>query len=174
VNIGVLAFIDSANSVQLAVMMQKDYETRLNELESQNVEYAYEIAKRDDKIHGLQARIHEIEAQLNHEMGVTAALKQLYRGLDDKIMRTLNERGQRKKKTSSHHPAIAPARHTDYEALICIAREYDVNEFFTLKARTPKHNLRFSYRMVAKGYRVMRDGGMTGAKKLYHLKAGRK
>lgn len=152
-------------------MIQKDYEARLRELERQNVEYAEQLAKRDSKIHGLNVRIRELELHLHHQQGARAALKQLYHGIDNKIMRTLNERGERKKKPVRSHPALAVNDDMGYQALLDAAREYDAKEFFAMKKRVYKHNLKPGYRLVAKGYRVARDSGMAGVKKIYGLRS---
>lgn len=167
------AFNEPVNSVQLIAMIQKDYEARIRELEGQNVEYADELAKRDSKIHGLNVRIRELEVHLHHQAGSRAALKQLYRSIDNKIMRTLTERGQRKKERPSSHPSIHTNEDMDYRALIRVAREYDTKEFFTYKKRLYKHNLKPGYRIVAKSYRVMRDGSLMSIKKLYGLRASK-
>lgn len=171
VKIGVMAFNGPGNSVQLIAMRQKDYEARLHDLESQNIEYADQLAKRDSKIHGLNMRIKELEVQLHHQKGSRAALKQLYHSIDNKIMRTLTERGQRKKEHTSSHPRIDVGENTNYRALIEAARLYDVEEFFALKKRVYKHHLRPSYRVVAKSYRLVRDGGIAGVKKINKLRS---
>mgnify|MGYP002378319794 CR=1 FL=1 len=165
------AFNGTVDSVQLIAMIQKDYEARLRELESQNVEYAEQLAKRDSKIHGLNVRIQELELHLHHQQGARAALKQLYHGIDNKIMRTLTERGERKKRVVTTHPTITTNENMRYADLLKEAREYDAKEFFALKKKVYKHNLKPAYRLVAKSYRVARDGGLAGMKKIHKLRS---
>lgn len=165
------AFNGSLYSVQLIAMIQKKYEARLLELERQNNEYVEQLAKRDSKIHSLNVRIRELELHLHHQQGARAALKQLYHSVDNKIMRTLTERGERKKKPITTHPGLTVSDDMEYGALLSAAREYDAKEFFALKKKVYTHNLKPAYRLVAKSYRVTRDGGMAGMKKIYKLRA---
>jgi hypothetical protein len=167
----VTPFKGTPDSVQLIAMIQKDYEARLRELESQNVEYAEQLAKRDSKIHGLNVRIRELELHLHHQQGTRAALKQLYHSIDNKIMRTLTERGERKKKHTASHPQIEMSDDKNYTVLLTAAREYDIQEFFALKKKLYKHNLKPAHRIVAKSYRVARDGSMAAMKKIYKLRS---
>lgn len=143
----------------------KDLEKRIIELQRQCAECAVEISKREQRIATLNASINELQSQLLSSDTVGALARKLFHKIDNKIMYQFNERGKKKPSSGRTHPQILLTGKESYNDLLNIAKKSDAEDFFSLRRKISKNQLRPHYRIAAKAYRTSRDGLLyTGAR----------
>lgn len=124
-----------------------------------------ELTRRDQTISMLNAKINELHAVSAAEDSTTRLLKKLYNKIDNKIMNNINSHGLREKTSTKIHPKIDVSEKLSLKEKSLIARDYDIEEFFTYRSKKQPHALKLHYRVVAKVYRSLRDGTVTVIKR---------
>lgn len=144
-----------------------ELERRVDDLQDQCANYLLDIAKKDSKIAILSSHIDELQVRLVQSESIGSTARKLFNEVDNRVMRMLNSRGKQIKVRRKAHPPILLQGDENYVELLNLSRLYDANEFFSLKKRVSQSQLKPHYRVVAKVYRVSRDGSLRVGSKIY-------
>ncbi len=129
--------------------------------------YEKEIARQQFKIAELEAVAQHLQAELANQQGLKRQIKSVYRNLDNKIMRSIDQRGYTKTfKTLTRFPVIS-ASVRGKEDLIKIARLYDADNYFHYYPG--RESMRLRYRLTGKLYRTTRNVAEKSAKRSYQI-----
>lgn len=138
---------------------ENSYDVQVKELQQRCLDYLSQIAQRDHKISVLNAHINNLDHQLMQRGTIRSLIRQLLTEIDNKIIRTLTRRGQRKETIRVNFTHIPKLVGDEGVAdLLKIAHDYDVKEFFALHPKNKAKTLKPQYRIAAKAYRLIRDG----------------
>lgn len=107
------------------------------------------------------------------DRSVKSVLKHTYHRVDNKVVNTLTYLGRNDKRQTVKHPIIPVYKNEEYETLLGLARQYDIEQFFQLEEITQKHTMKIGYRVILKSYQAVRDAGMKTVKTVYRASRGR-
>ena len=141
-----------------------DFERRIADLQHQCADCIADISKKEREVAVLNAHIADLHFQLIRSDMIGPLARKLLTEIDKKIMLKLTRDGQKKRKVRRLYLNLKLRGDESYRELIDAARLYDVQSFFVYKSKHLGSPLRLHYRVVAKLYRVCRDGSLSVAR----------
>jgi hypothetical protein len=133
-----------------------------------NRDYEKEITRQQFKIAELETFAHYLNMELNKQQRLKQQIKSLYRSIDNKVIRTIDQKGytRERRETLAKFPSIDLSGQSR-EELMKAARLYDTQAYFHYY---PLHeNMKLHYRALSKLYRTTRNITEKSAKKSYRL-----